>query len=464
MNDAVELRVLHGPQAGARLPLQAGQAYRIGTGDGCDIVLGGAQVAPEHALLSVDENGITIVPLQGAVGTLAGALDADGAALPLGTVLRLGLVKLTVAQADDEWLPDESLQPVEAPEPDAASETIAPEDPVLDAVPAKDDARPAKNMRSTHRRLQRRSRHRVVMGMSALAVLAATWSVLAFFGVNPVKADASVRAASAAASAASGGVIARVDATAAVAELVKAFPHGKLEPRRQADGTWVIEGRLKTDEERQILREAASALAVPVELKVIVNQDRIDAVKRFAQESQVPERILLRVEAGQGDVLRVVGAASTAEQAAALQQKGRQELAAFEPVEYDIADAAQLREKFTAMLRAAGLEGKVRAVKEEPQLVMRAVFTPQETRTFEAAFADFARQYGSVLPISMQVQPERDVVAGQIAAVVGGAFPYVVTTTGQRVAPGGSLAGHTLIAVRDGEIELSEGLRVRYGN
>src|SRR3569832_50148 len=109
---AIELRVLHGPQAGARLALQWGQAYRIGTGDTCAIVLGGAQVAPEHALLSVGEQGITVVPLQGTVSTLAAAVDADSEPLPLGTVLRFGLVKLTVARADDEWPSDEVLQPV----------------------------------------------------------------------------------------------------------------------------------------------------------------------------------------------------------------------------------------------------------------------------------------------------------------------------------------------------------------
>jgi hypothetical protein len=70
--DAIELRVLHGPQAGARLPLQPGHGYTIGTADTCAIVLGGAQVAEEHARISADAGGISVEPLDGRILTLAG--------------------------------------------------------------------------------------------------------------------------------------------------------------------------------------------------------------------------------------------------------------------------------------------------------------------------------------------------------------------------------------------------------
>src|SRR5688500_11650816 len=87
--DAIELRVLHGPQAGARLPLQPGQSYTIGTADTCAVVLSGAQVAQEHALIRVDADGIVVEPLQGRVLTLAGQ-EIEPGLLPLGTVLQFG--------------------------------------------------------------------------------------------------------------------------------------------------------------------------------------------------------------------------------------------------------------------------------------------------------------------------------------------------------------------------------------
>jgi hypothetical protein len=61
--EPIELRVLHGPQAGARLPLEPGQRYTIGKADTCAIVLGGAQVAEEHATISADADGISVEPL-----------------------------------------------------------------------------------------------------------------------------------------------------------------------------------------------------------------------------------------------------------------------------------------------------------------------------------------------------------------------------------------------------------------
>ena len=52
--DGVELRVLHGPQAGSRLPLMPGAPYLVGAGDACDVMLAGAQVEAEHAHIEVD--------------------------------------------------------------------------------------------------------------------------------------------------------------------------------------------------------------------------------------------------------------------------------------------------------------------------------------------------------------------------------------------------------------------------
>jgi len=94
---------------------------------------------------------------------------------------------------------------------------------------------------------------------------------------------------------------------------------------------------------------------------------------------------------------------------------------------------------------------------------LQAVLAPAEVKGFETMFSEFTRQYGAVLAVDAQVFPEAEAIAAMVSTVVGGAFPYIVTTSGVRIAPGGSLGGHTVVAVRDGEILLSEGVRVRYG-
>jgi hypothetical protein len=141
----------------------------------------------------------------------------------------------------------------------------------------------------------------------------------------------------------------------------------------------------------------------------------------------------------------------------------RTELAAAGPVDFAVLLRSQLPERFEAQLRAAGLAQKFKVTRREPDMAMQAVLTGQEVGTWEKLFADFTRQYGSVLTVHAQVQQERDAVVAKIETIVGGAFPYVLTTDGRRLSPGGVLEGRTIAAIRDGELVFTDGARLRYG-
>ncbi|WP_162487177.1 MULTISPECIES: type III secretion system inner membrane ring subunit SctD [unclassified Variovorax] len=455
---AIELRVLHGPQAGARLPLQPGHGYTIGTGDTCAIVLGGAQVAQEHARISVDAEGISVEPLEGRVLTLAGE-EVQPGLLPLGTVLQFGLVKLTVASLDDEWPADEALQMRSVPT-ESADEVE--QDDVTDGAAAGLEAlaptpSPSAGVQVLkHAEVRRYAVYGAVILLVGVAVFAAMQrpaeAIASTVETSPGSLEPEVRP-----------VATEAENASALAEVLKSFPKSSLAVKRTEGGAWVVEGRLRTDKELQRLRERVSMLEVPVEVKVMLDAERLDLVKRFVQAQRSPGRLELRMEPGAGDVLRILGSASSAEEAAAFPERARGELAGLEPIEFDILRPEQIRERFMARLREAGLDGKFRVTATEPALELRAVLGPQDTRIWEALFLDFTRRYGSTLTISAHVDPERDAIAANVAAVVGGAFPYIVTTSGQRIAPGGALAGNTVVAVRDGEIVLSDGTRFRYG-
>lgn len=456
--DAIELRVLHGPQAGARLPLQPGHGYTIGTADTCAIVLGGAQVAQEHARISVEADGISIEPLEGRVLTLAGEEIQPGL-LPLGTVLQFGLVKLTAASASDEWPADEALQMRSASTEPADEEEDKDSNDSADAVPEVPPPT-ASPIAGDQTNKYAEARRYAVYGAVILLLGVAVFSAIQ----RPAEAIASTVAASPDSLEPQARPVAtEAENAAALAEVLKNFPKGSLAVKRTEVGGWTVEGRLRTDKELQRLRESVSMLEVPVEVKVMLDAERRDAVKRFVQAQHSPGRLELRMEPGAGDVLRILGSASSVEEAAAFPERARGELAALEPIEFDILRPEQIRERFMARVREAGLDGKFRVTATEPALELRAVLGPQETRIWEALFLDFTRHYGSTLKISARVDPERDAISANVAAVVGGASPYIVTTSGQRIAPGGALAGNTVVAVRDGEIVLSDGTRFRYG-
>ncbi|MDR6536951.1 type III secretion system inner membrane ring subunit SctD [Variovorax soli] len=459
--DAIELRVLHGPQAGARLPLQVGQGYAIGAADTCAIVLGGAQVAQEHARISVDADGISVEPLQGRVLTLTGE-EVGPELLPLGTVLQFGFVKITAASVDDEWPDDEALQLRSAPAEAADEEEV--EAPVERAVAAPEAQAPVPSRPLGIQRLQlfKRPEPRRYAVLGAAVLLLGVALIVAV--QRPAEAVASaVAALPDQVEPGPSPAVTEADDASAVAEVLKDFPTGALEVKHTEGGPWAVQGRLRTDKELQRLRERVSTLRMPVEIKVVLDAERRDAVKRFVQNQHAPGRLELRMEPGSGDVLRILGSASSAAEAAAFPERARAELAAFEPIEFDILRPEQVRERFMDRVREAGLDGKFRVTATEPELELQAVLSPQDRRTWEALFVDFTRHYGSTLKIKAIVEPERDAIAAHVAAVVGGAFPYIVTTSGQRIAPGGALAGNTVVAVRDGEIVLSDGTRFRYG-
>jgi type III secretion system YscD/HrpQ family protein len=455
--DAIELRVLHGPQAGARLPLQPGHGYTIGTADTCAIVLGGAQVAEEHARISADAGGISVEPLDGRILTLAGE-EVEPGLLPLGTVLQFGLVKLTAASVDDEWPADEALQMRSVSTSSAAQEEVK---DLADGAAATPEAHPPAPSPSAGVRLLKyaEARRYAVYGAAVLLVGVAVFAAMQ----RPPDAIASpVVASTGSLDPEVRPVATEAENASSLAEVLKSFPTGSLAVKRTEAG-WAVEGRLRTDKDLQRLREGVSMLEVPVELKVMLDAERLDAVKRFVQTQHSPGRLELRMEPGAGDVLRILGSASSAEEAAAFPERARGELAALEPIEFDILRPEQIRERFMGRLREAGLDGKFRVTGTEPALELRGVLSPAETRIWEALFLDFTRRYGSTLKISAHVEPERDAIAANVAAVVGGPFPYIVTASGQRIAPGGALAGNTVVSVRDGEIVLSDGTRLRYG-
>jgi type III secretion system YscD/HrpQ family protein len=452
----VELRVIHGAQAGARLPLVRGQPYSIGSADTCSIVLSGVQVTAEHASITVDERGICVVPLQGRVATVSGDVSATDGPLPLGTVLQIGLVKLTVAAMGDEWPAEESLQQKPPADP-----VVQPAGPMVTQgakVP------PATRKKAPVPRLRKKSWRPTALYCVA-ALFACIPAIVAVQGMTLERTGAGGAppvAASGAATVVASAPAPAPDARDLLKEVVKAFPEGTLSTELLGDGSWLVKGHVRSDAELQSLRDAIGALPIRAELRILLQDERIRALKQLADSYSVPGQLELRIQAGNADVVRIVGAAIAPEEITAMQHKATEQLALLGPVQFELMQPTQLRTLFLQQLRSAGLDGRFQVLRLEPDLALRGVLRSQDVQAWETLFLEFTRKYGSVLRISAQVDSERDLIASSITAVVVGAFPYIVTKSLERVSPGGALGGHTVISIRDGEIVLSDGLKVRY--
>lgn len=100
-------------------------------------------------------------------------------------------------------------------------------------------------------------------------------------------------------------------------------------------------------------------------------------------------------------------------------------------------------------------------VRTEPELTLQALLPQSDVKRWEHYFSQFTSDYGSVVGIHATVRTERDSVESRIRAVVAGRYPYVITVSGERVAPGGQIDGKVLAAIGAQEIVFADGLRVR---
>lgn len=400
---ALELRVLHGPQAGSSLQLEPGVEYTLGTGEDCEVFLSGAGVEAHHAVLDISAAGVRIVPRDGRV-MVAGRELAEAGDLSLDTVVQLGKVKICASLAGAPWPGEDELEraleeaaaaaavPSPGVEPGPAEEPLA-----VAAVPP--------------------ARQRVSAGplFGALGVLAcvACAALIVWHEVHAQEADA-------------------------------AIPVQGVQPAALAPDL------------------SASARRPPAPPEPRTPAARLADVRAALEKLRQTGSLELRAEAGDGQAIRVRGAAQSEEGAATALAAVRAAVTDADPMEPAFFTRAQLRERFIAELRNQGLAAKLSQSESADELQLDGALAPVDRARFEALFLDFTAAHGTVLNVRARIRDQTADVASGVAAVVGGPFPAVITTSGQRVGPGGMLGGRMVASIRDGEVAFADGVRLRF--
>lgn len=104
--ESVRLLVLSGPEQGTILPLAAiGRTYRIGRGEGCDLVLADEDVSRVHAAIERTANGTRVRDLGSKNGiAVTGERITGERPLRDGDVLRMGETVLRFVDPEDRYL------------------------------------------------------------------------------------------------------------------------------------------------------------------------------------------------------------------------------------------------------------------------------------------------------------------------------------------------------------------------
>jgi pSer/pThr/pTyr-binding forkhead associated (FHA) protein len=104
--ECARLVVLSGPQQGRELLLSAsGRVFKLGRGEGCDLVLPDEDVSREHALFERGAGGIVVRDLGSKNGVeVAGEKVAGERCLRDGEIVRVGETRLRLVDPEDRYL------------------------------------------------------------------------------------------------------------------------------------------------------------------------------------------------------------------------------------------------------------------------------------------------------------------------------------------------------------------------
>lgn len=426
------LKMLSGPHLGAEVRLAPG-SYRLGRHDDADIVLEDKALADEHALVTIEANGVRVEPLLGEV-ILDGAPHKDPEKrLPFFTVLGFGTTHLAIGPEDAAWpalvLPAGPPAVASAGAAAARAEILPP--PA--AVPAPARASGGRSL----------SWLAVPLALLALALVARP--------LEQTEAPAAVPAAEPDPEAeliAAEGEVRSVVAGADVAGL-----RLERDPRR---GRILIEGWTSTEAQRKELVEQLQKVAAPLQLRL---WSREQVMASVATTLQALGRPLEASWAGPGAV-RLSGYIPEASDLQRAVDLLIRDVTGLKTVDNQVMTDEAVEAWMTRRLTDAGLSEVVRIKRGERALQVRGLLTPEQQAAFRRIAQEYADGPGRYLGLEAQLGEAKGPIAAPAPAAetarfaVRAASPgppaYIVLDDGQKYLEGSRLPGGWTLERIDG--------------
>ncbi|MFS0756753.1 type III secretion system inner membrane ring subunit SctD [Noviherbaspirillum sp. 1P10PC] len=449
----IELRVLYGAQMDSCLTLGPGE-YLLGSGDDCTVMLAGQNVAERHAILRFDGATVLIAPCDGVVRNAYGDEIEAEQELVLGLPVELGSVIITVDHADAPWPDPESVTPagraqraVTEGQPEEEEATDASSDPEPVHVDSEDVKVAAEMQASTHEGRQFRRWMLAVLLIAGVGGLGA----VAWHSIGSRQAVKAMPA-----------VVENkehVEQPPAAAVKTLADFGGSAVTLQKLGSGWQVLGYVATNSEYTSLSNAMAAAAPAVEVKVAVDEN----VLRDARATLDGEELnaYLKVDSAKHGVVVLSGAASSVEEVERIRALVKERVPGVQEVKANLLLPEQLRGKLKERIAAAGLSERLLVKREGDELRLAGKLSMDEIRRWEEVILAFSKDYGNVLPVRATVARFVPKPPVGVQIIVGGAMPYIVTENGEHVNQGGSVDGHTLMSIKEGEVVFEGTQRIR---
>jgi len=234
--------------------------------------------------------------------------------------------------------------------------------------------------------------------------------------------------------------------------LAEVVPGQMMNVSTRIDGTPKIEGYVPDLAMAGRVQRAIRKLSSTAAVTLRVGSEMLDAARKVVARQNAPARAMLTVsEVRNGNVL-LSGAVTTSSVRDTIFDAIRAEVPGVRDVGGNLYTAEDLSGVLMDRMASAGLSGKLQVVDKQPEFILRGRLNEADSARWEKLLLGFTDDYGSLLPIRATVTVLQREPPVKVQMIVGGAMPFVVTSSGQHIGRGGDANGHTLSAVRDNEV------------
>ena len=439
----LELRVLHGPQAGSRLTLFVGE-YTLGTDDECEVMLAGPRLMGLHAKIKIDADTASISPIDGNILDAHGKQISGDTPLALGMPIEIGGIWISIDEVDAPWPSTETLipQPTAAPLPEP--EELSEPSPVL--APETQNIGDFSVQRARAKRF-------LIMSLSGLATIAVLGVTGALWLSSQPMPPASTMVAN---------TPPQTTAPTLSNRLAETFPGRVVQISAGNGGTSVVTAYATDAAMATRMQQMVRKLDGTAVIHLFTDDGMLESARNVALKyRQEGTRAIVKVTDMKNGTATIRGVVASQSVRDELMENFRNSVPGLRSIDLVAQSVDELPSLLTDRMTAADLSKKLQIVSRQPEFMLRGNLSEEEIQRWETVLIQFTEEFGQILPIRAMISLQQKRPPVNVQTVVGGSMPFIITDTGQRIGVGGEANGHTISAIRDDEIIFDGTLRFR---
>jgi type III secretion system YscD/HrpQ family protein len=428
------LKILNGPNTGAEAALA--KRTVVGSGEDDDIAIADPGLVPEHFVITLEGNAISVAVGEAAIWLKGEAKSQGTFSVAPFDLIKFGSTACAIGPEDGAWpaLTPSDLLPVPAAPPPAPS--LAEVVPEREAPPVLSPAaRPS------------RSRGIAIVGgvLIVLALLAGAFYWLQH-GTSPEQT-------------------AEIETSNAAQAIVTAQKLTGVSIRKDEQGSWLADGYVETNEQLRRLRQAFLDARLPIKLRVASLEQQVTAIRTIVATAGA--QLTVDADPKTGKIV-LKGFLPELSHLDTLQRVLARDVTDLRPIDAQIVTTDQAAAEARRQLAAAGLEASTRVEATGATVRIEGSLPEAGRKAVQRVVADLGTHWPGVVTVEDATTLASAAVVTpaieRITVIVAGPSGFIRDGAGRRFGVGDQLAnGEVIEEIRADEVVTSkDGIKHRY--